>query len=325
MYGSIRLDVMSWGYLIRRLAAVALVLAIVTFAVFAITTILPGNAAIMILGEYATPDAVAALERQLRLDQPWYMQYLGWVTGVLHGDFGTSLRLSVPVTQLVGGAFLNSALLAVTALVAVTITAIPLGALAAIKRGTIIDLALSLFSYLGTALPEFVTGTLLLVFLAAPRIGPFPAGGFVAPWESLAGFAAHVALPAATLGLVLMAHVARQVRSEMSEVLSSDYIRAARLKGLRERRVIRRHALPNSLAPAVAVISLDIGYLLGGIVVVEEIFAWPGLGRLLIYALENRDLPVIQAVTLLLATVYAFSNLLADIVIALLDPRVRYA
>ncbi|SFB17012.1 peptide/nickel transport system permease protein [Rhizobium sp. NFR07] len=316
---------MSRGYLIRRLLAVFLVLAIVTFAVFAITTMLPGNAAIMILGEYATPDAVAALERQLHLDQPWYTQYLSWVGGILHGDFGTSLRLSLPVTEVVGEAFANSAMLALTALVVVTITAIPLGALAAIKRGTAMDLGLGLFSYLGTALPEFVTATLLLVFFAAPQQGIFPAGGFVAPWESLTGFGAHVVLPAATLGLVLMAHVARQVRSEMSEVLSSDYIRAARLKGLSEKRVIRRHALPNSLAPAVAVISLDIGYLLGGIIVVEEIFAWPGLGRLLIYALENRDLPVIQAVTLLLATVYALSNLLSDIVIALLDPRVRYA
>lgn len=316
---------MSWGYFIRRLLAVILVLAIVTFAVFAITTVLPGNAAIMILGEYATPEAIVALERQLRLDQPWHVQYLTWVAGILRGDLGISLRLSLPVTEVVGAAFVNSATLAVTALVAVTVIAIPLGALAAIKRGTIIDLALGLFSYLGTALPEFVTATLLLVFLAAPNTGPFPAGGFVAPWEDLAGFAAHVALPAATLGLILMAHIARQVRSEMSEVLSSDYIRAARLKGLSERRIIRRHALPNSLAPAVAVISLDIGYLLGGIIVVEEIFAWPGLGRLLIYALENRDLPVIQAVTLLLATVYALSNLLSDIVIALLDPRVRYA
>lgn len=316
---------MSRGYLIRRLLAVFLVLAIVTFAVFAITTMLPGNAAIMILGEYATPDAVAALEKQLNLDQPWYTQYLSWVGGILHGDFGTSLRLSLPVTQVVGEAFANSAMLALTALVVVTLTAIPLGALAAIKRGTAMDLGLGLFSYLGTALPEFVTATLLLVFFAAPQQGIFPAGGFVAPWESLTSFGAHVVLPAATLGLVLMAHVARQVRSEMSEVLSSDYIRAARLKGLSEKRVIRRHALPNSLAPAVAVISLDIGYLLGGIIVVEEIFAWPGLGRLLIYALENRDLPVIQAVTLLLATVYALSNLLSDIVIALLDPRVRYA
>ena len=317
---------MTWGYLVRRLLAIIVVLAIVTFAVFAITAILPGNAAIMILGEYATPDAVAALQKQLHLDQPWYMQYYSWISGILlHGDFGMSLRLSLPVTQVVGEAFLNSAMLAVTALVAVTIIAIPLGALAALKRGTAVDLVIGLFSYLGTALPEFVTATLLLVFLAAPNSGLFPAGGFVAPSDDFWGFAAHIVLPAVTLGLILLAHVSRQVRSEMSEVLSSDYIRAARLKGISERRVIRRHALPNSLAPAVAVISLDIGYLLGGIIVVEEIFAWPGLGRVLMYALENRDLPVIQAVTLLLAAIYAVSNLVSDIVIALLDPRVRYA
>ena len=134
----------------------------------------------------------------------------------------------------------------------------------------------------------------------------------------------HVVLPASTLALILTAHIARQVRSEMSDVLASDYIRSARLKGLRERYVVRKHAVPNALAPAVAVISLDIGYLLGGIIVVEEIFAWPGLGRTLIYALENRDLPVIQAITLLLASVYALSNLLSDILIAALDPRVQY-
>ena len=316
---------MTLGYLVRRLLAVILVLIVVTFAVFAITMILPGNAAIMILGEYGTDEAVAALERRLGLDKSWYIQYYSWVKGILGGDFGQSLRLSLPVVDVVGDAFLNSASLAGTALISVTIIAIPLGVLAAIKRGTVADLVIGVFSYIGASMPEFVTATLLLLFLAGPALGLFPAGGFVALNESLGGFASHVILPATTLGLILTAHISRQVRSEMSEVLSSDYIRAARLKGLRERRVIRRHALPNSLAPAVAVISLDVGYLLGGIIVVEEIFAWPGLGRLLIYALENRDLPVIQAITLLLATVYALSNLLSDIIIAILDPRVRYA
>ena len=316
---------MTFGYLVRRLLAVILVLFIVTFAVFAVTMILPGNAAVMILGEYGTEEAVAALERLLGLDRPWYVQYFDWVTGVLQGDLGQSLRLSLPVAEVVGDAFWNSAFLAVTALVAVTIIAIPLGVLAALKSGTKADLAIGLFAYVGASMPEFVTATLLLIFLAGPATGLLPAGGFVAPGESIAGFTSHVILPAATLGLILTAHISRQVRSEMSEVLSSDYVRAARLKGLHERRVIRRHALPNSLAPAVAVISLDVGYLLGGIIVVEEIFAWPGLGRLLIYALENRDLPVIQAITLVLATVYALSNLVSDIVIALLDPRVRYA
>jgi peptide/nickel transport system permease protein len=313
------------GYLARRLAAVVLVLFIVSFAVFAITLILPGNAAVMILGEYATPEQLVALTGRLGLDRPWYVQYLDWMGGLLAGNWGLSLRLSQPVSGLIAAAFANSAMLAVTALVTVTVVAIPLGILAALRRGTVIDLGIGLLAYVGTAMPEFVTATLLIVFLAGPNSGVFPAGGFVAPWESVPGFLAHVALPAGTLALILTAHIARQVRSEMSDVLGSDYVRAARLKGLPERIVVRRHALRNSLAPAVAVISLDIGYLLGGIIVVEEIFAWPGLGRLLMYALENRDLPVIQGVTLILAMVYALSNLLSDLVIAALDPRVRYA
>jgi peptide/nickel transport system permease protein len=316
---------LTLAYLLRRLGAIALVLIIVTFAVFAVTMILPGNAAVMILGEYATPESLAAMERQLGLDKPWYVLYFQWVGAILQGDFGTSLRLSLPVSDVVGAAFWNSAYLAVTALIVVTVIAIPLGVVAAIRRGTVVDLAIGFFAYIGTAMPEFVTATLLLVFLAAPDNPLLPAGGFVSPGESFQGFLMHVILPASTLGLILMAHISRQVRSEMSDVMHSDYVRAARLKGLSERRVIWRHALPNSLAPAIAVISLDIGYLLGGIIVVEEIFAWPGLGRLLIYALQNRDLPVIQAVTLMLAMVYALSNLVADIVIAVFDPRVRYA
>ncbi len=315
---------MSLGYLIRRLFSVLLVLVIVSFAVFAITMILPGNAAVMILGEYATEDQLVALAEVLGLDRPWYIQYFDWASSILQADWGMSLRLSLPVGDVVGDAFWNSAYLAVTALVTVTIIAIPLGIFAALRRGTVVDLVIGLFAYVGTAMPEFVTATLLLVFLADVAAGYLPAGGFIAPNESMSGFISHVILPAGTLSLILTAHISRQVRSEMSDVLASDYIRAARLKGLREGTVIRRHALPNSLAPAVAVISLDVGYLLGGIIVVEEIFAWPGLGRLLIYALENRDLPVIQAITLLLATVYALSNLFSDLVIAALDPRVRY-
>jgi peptide/nickel transport system permease protein len=316
---------MNLSYLIHRLGAVLVVMAIVTVAVFAITNVLPGNAALMILGENATAENLAALERQLGLDRPLVVQYFDWVGGVIRGDFGMSLRLGLPVSQVVGSAFINSMWLAGIALAAVTIISIPLGAVAAIKRGTIYDTLIGLFSYVGTALPEFVTATLLLVLFASPANTIFPAGGFVDPTEDFLGFLDHAVLPVATLGLVLMAHISRQVRSEMSEVLSSDYVRAARLKGLSERRVIWRHTLPNSLAPAVAVISLDIGYLLGGIIVVEEIFAWPGLGRLLIYALQNRDLPVIQAITLVLAVVYALSNLISDLVIAKLDPRVRYA
>lgn len=316
---------MTAAYLVRRLAAVLVVLLIVSFTVFAITQVLPGNAAVMILGENATADQLRAVELQLGLDRPWYAQYLGWLGAMLRGDWGMSMRLSVPVSSLIADAFWRSAALAVAALLTVTVIAIPLGVLAALRRGTLIDLGIGLFAYVGTAIPEFVTATLLLVFLAGPDRGLFPAGGFVPLGESLSGFLSHIVLPAATLSLILTAHIARQVRSEMSDVLASDYVRAARLKGMPERTVVGRHALRNAMAPAVAVISLDVGYLLGGILVVEEVFAWPGLGRLMIYALQNRDLPVIQAVTLLLATTYALSNLVSDLVIAALDPRVRYA
>jgi len=316
---------MTAVYLVRRLLAILLVLLVVSFTVFAITQVLPGNAAVMILGENATPDQVRAVEIQLGLDRPWYAQYLGWLGGMLRGDWGTSMRLAVPVSFLIADAFWRSAALAAAALGAVTIIGIPLGVLAALRRGTLLDLGIGLFAYVGTAVPEFVTATLLLVFLAGPDRGLFPAGGFVPPGESFSGFLSHLVLPAATLSLILTAHIARQVRSEMSDVLGSDYVRAARLKGMPERTVVLRHALRNAMAPAVAVISLDVGYLLGGILVVEEVFAWPGLGRLMIYALQNRDLPVIQAVTLLLATAYALSNLVSDLVIAVLDPRVRYA
>ena len=168
-----------------------------------------------------------------------------------------------------------------------------------------------------------MTATLLLVLVAGA--GWLPAGGFTPAADGLGPFVGHMVLPVATLSLILIAHLSRQVRSEMGEVLGSDYVRAARVKGLRPSRIVLVHALRNALVPAMAVLSLDVGYLLGGILVVEEVFAWPGLGRLLIYAVQNRDLPVMQAATLVMAAAYTLSNLVADIAIAALDPRVQYA
>lgn len=220
-------------------------------------------------------------------------------------------------------AFSRSAVLAVATLVVVCTIALPVGVLGALWRGTVFDLLLGLFAYLGASIPEFVTATLLLVLVAGA--GWLPAGGFTPLDEGLGEFVRHMILPVATLTLILLAHLSRQIRSEMGEVLASDYVRAARVKGLSPARIVLVHALRNALAPAVAVLSLDVGYLLGGILVVEEVFAWPGLGRLLIYAVQNRDLPVMQAATLVMAATYTLSNLAADIVIATLDPRVRYA
>ena len=312
------------AWLLRRLGAILLVLLVVSFTVFAVTQLLPGNAAVMILGEFATADQRHAMELTLGLSNPWWQQYGHWLAGILHGDWGNSVGLSRPVLPLVADALTRSALLAGGTLIVVCLLAIPIGIAGALLRGTVVDLALGLFSYLGASVPEFVTATLLLV-LAAGDGGWFPAGGFTPLADGLKPLLLHMVLPVATLSLILVAHLSRQVRSEMAEVLGSDYVRAARVKGLSPARVVLVHALRNALAPAVAVLSLDVGYLLGGILVVEEVFAWPGLGRLLIYAVQNRDLPLMQAATLVMAATYTLTNLAADIAIALLDPRVHFA
>ncbi len=316
---------MNFGWLLRRLGAILLVLLVVSFTVFGITQLLPGNAAVMILGEFATPDQRHAMEIALGLNDPWWRQYLHWFGGILRGDWGNSIGLSRPVASLIAEAFGRSAVLAGATLAMVCLIAIPVGIAGALLRGTIFDVLISLFAYLGAAVPEFVTATLLLVWLAGPDTGWFPAGGYTPLAEGAGAFVQQMALPVMTLSLILVAHLSRQVRAEMLDVLGSDHIRAARVRGLAPARIVLGHALRNALTPAVAVLSLDVGYLLGGILVVEEVFAWPGLGRLLIYAVQNRDLPLMQAATLMMAAAYTFSNLAADIVIALLDPRVRYA
>ncbi|MBI1773907.1 MAG: ABC transporter permease [Proteobacteria bacterium] len=315
---------MSGRYLLKRLALIFVTLLIVSFVVFAVTQILPGNAAVMILGEYATPGQREALELQLGLDRPWFVQFGTWLGGILTGDWGTSMRLQAPVAAVVVEALSRSLALAVSALLVVTVVAVPLGVIAAARRGTKFDLGVSLLSYAGIALPEFVTATLLLVFLGSPDVGLLPAGGYVPLREGLGPFLLHLVLPTMALSLILTAHIARQTRSEMVDVLQSDYIRTAVLKGLSRRVVLLRHALRNALAPAIAVIALDIGYLIGGILVVEEVFAYPGVGRLMMFALQNRDLPLIQAGTLVLAGTYAITNLIADLIYAVLDRRVRY-
>jgi peptide/nickel transport system permease protein len=279
----------------------------------------------MILGEHATAEQLKALSIKLGLDRPAYEQYLNWLFGILAGNWGISLTVGQPVLDLALSALAHSAILAVVSLCLVSIVAIPLGVLAADQQGRWPDFLVSIGSYIGAALPEFVTATLLLVLFARPEIGIFPAGGYVSIKEGgFSAFLGHLALPAIALTIVMAAHISRQIRSEMVEVLQSDYVRTAYLKGLSHRRVLWRHALPNSLLPAITIIALDIGYLIGGIVVVEEIFAYPGIGRLMLFAINNRDLPLIQCIALIISSIYAISNLLADIGYAWIDKRVQY-
>ncbi|WP_119308197.1 ABC transporter permease [Cohaesibacter haloalkalitolerans] len=314
---------MSASYLTKRVALIFYTLLIVSLIVFAMTQILPADAAVMMLGENATEEALAALREQMGLNNPVWTQYLHWIAGVFQGDFGTSLRTGLSVGPVMVEALSRSLLLALFSICLMLFIAVPLGILAAVRRGKIVDMAVSLISYVGVSLPEFVTATLALLFLA-DRWKLLPPTGYVPLTENFWDGVAHLIMPAAVISIILVAHVSRMVRSEMVDVLHTDYIRAARLKGLSSRQVLWGHALRNALLPTITIVALDVGYLLGGVIVVEEIFAIPGIGRQLIIAIQARDLPSIQAGVLIMAATYCVVNFIADILYSLLDKRIQY-
>ena len=314
---------MSLSWLLRRLVTVAYTLLVVSMLVFGLTQILPADAAVTLLGENATPEALAAVRERLGLGDPFWLQYWRWLSALLQGDFGTSMRTSQPVGPAMFTALGCSLLLGGFSLAVMLVIAVPLGIVAALRRGKATDVAAGLVSYLGVSLPEFATATLLLV-VVADWLQWLPATGYVPPTENLGESIRHLILPVATVSLILVAHVSRMVRSETIDVLNSDYIRAARLKGLPPRTVLLRHVLRNALLPTITIVALDVGYLLGGIIVVEEIFAIPGIGRALIVAITSRDLPSIQAGAVIMAATYAIANTLADVAYVLVDRRIRY-
>ena len=314
---------MSLAYFLKRCGLILYTLAVVSLIVFAITQVLPADAAVMLLGENATPDALAAVRERLGLDAPIWVQYWHWLSGVLTGDFGVSLRTGLPVAPTMLEALGRSLLLAGLSIALMLAVALPLGIVAAVRRGRPADLAVSTISYIGVSVPEFVTAT-LVVLLLADWAQLLPATGYVPLAENFWNGLAHLALPVITVSVILVAHVSRMVRSELVDVLHTDYIRAARLKGLSERSVLFKHALRNALLPTITIVALDVGYLLGGVIVVEEIFALPGIGRQLIVAIQSRDLPSIQAGALIMAATYSLASFLADMAYAWLDKRIQY-
>ncbi|MGO8869659.1 MAG: ABC transporter permease [Alphaproteobacteria bacterium] len=312
---------MGVAYLARRLLYGLISLLILSAIVFALTHLLPGDAATAIIGENATPAALAALRARLGLDRPLLMQFAGWLGGMLTGDFGVSTTLNQAAGPIIAERFLNSLALALGTIVVAASLAVPLGVVAAVKRGSRVDAAILTASYVGISIPDFVVAPALIILVAMPPLDLFPSSGFVPMSASLGGWIAHIVLPIATLTLVLAAHLVRQTRSGMLDVLLSDYIRTARLKGLPERTVLWRHGLRNGLGTTIAVLALDLGYLMGSIVIIEEIFAYPGLGRLIVYAVANRDIPLVEDTALVIGAVYVAANLLADVAHAALNPR----
>ncbi|MEP6702997.1 MAG: ABC transporter permease [Betaproteobacteria bacterium] len=314
---------MSAEYFLKRVALIGYTLFVVSLLVFGITQILPADAATMLLGENATPAALAAVRERLSLNDPAWLQYWHWLLNVLHGDFGVSMRTGQPVGPVLFEALSRSLLLAFFAILLTLSIALPLGIVGAVYRGKAIDLLVSIKSYIGVSIPEFVSATLLILVLA-DWLQWLPATGYVPLSEDFGRGVRHLVLPVLTVSIILIAHISRMVRSELVDVLHTDYIRAARLKGLSSRQVLFKHALRNALLPTITIVALDVGYLLGGVIVVEEIFALPGLGRQLIVAIQARDLPSIQAGALIMASTYAVANFIADMTSAWLDKRIQY-
>lgn len=311
-------------FVLKRSAYMVITVITVATLVFGATYVLPGNAAVMILGRGASEDSIAALEKELGLNQPLHIQYIDWLSGILVGDFGESLSLSKPVLTVVIDRALVSLQLATFALLLTVLVGVPLAVLSATKRNTAFDKVISSLSYVGVSFPEFVTGSLLILLLAGPIFDVFPSYQYTPMTESVTGWVMHLILPVVTLAILLVAHVLRQTRSELIEVLQSEYVRTARLKGLSERTVLVKHALPNGLLPTITILAIDFGYLMGGLVVVESVFALPGLGRLVVFAIQQRDIPLLQMSVLVIAVAYSVANLIADISYSYLDPRIDY-
>ena len=311
------------AYVVQRLGTVMVIMLAMSLLVFLATHALPSNTAALILGQYSTPETQAALEHKLGLDLPLPVQYWHWAKGMLEGDMGQSLVMERPVAPMLWDALSRSAILAVSAMAVVSTLGLTLGVVAAVRRGRWPDHAASIFTYFGVSLPEFYWGLVfILVFCSTFHL--LPSSGYANLSDGFGPFIAHIVLPVATLALTLLAHVARLTRSSMVEALESMYVKVARARGLPERLVIVRHALRNALIPSITVLAQDFGFLIGGIVAVETVFAYPGLGRMLVGALERQDLPLMQAAILVLTGVYCLANLTADLLYGVANPRIRY-
>jgi len=311
-------------YILKRILHTLLILFIITTIVFVVLQVLPGNVAKMVLGQFATPESLAALEEKLGLNDPLIEQYWHWFSRALKGDLGTSIVIERPVTPLLIEALKKSGFLALVSIFLVGVIGNLLGILSAVKQDKFIDVIISLFVFVGISIPEYFLG-IILVILFSNFMNLFPSSGYIEFsffnfWE----WTSHLVLPVVTLTYTLVAHITRMSRASMISVLQSNYIKFAEMRGLTKNSIIFKHALKNALIPSITVLALDFGWMIGGIVLVETVFAYPGFGRLLVFGIMQRDLPVMQACMLVIAIIYCFANLIADLLYTYVDPRIRY-
>jgi len=315
-------------YFIQRILQLIPVLILVSVAVFLIIRIIPGDPVLVMLGvdpeERAriSEEQYETLKHQLGYDRPIYVQYANWVSRIVQGDMGLSLRSRRPIFEVIFERYPATLYLALTALLTGVLIAIPTGVIAAMRQNTSVDYAAMGFALWGIAVPNFWLA-LMLIVLFSLKLGWLPSIGYASPLENPWLFLQHVFLPAIVMGTDLAAPLMRYIRAEMLEQLTQDYVRTAWAKGLPARMVIVRHALKNSLIAAVTVVGLQTARLLGGSTIVETVFSWPGVGRLLIEGIYSRDYPIVQGAVLLIAVTFVFINLFVDIVYKWLDPRIK--
>lgn len=313
------------AYVIRRLVGAALVMLAVSTLVFFMIRLVPGDPIAAMLADSGSPEAREALIRRLGLDQPLVVQFWKWFTGVLQGDFGASIYGSnQPVADILMNALPKTMSLAFLSFVIAIVIAVPAGIISATRKNSAADVGVSLFAFIGLSMPDFWLAILLIIIFAAnlqwlPAIGYTPIAEGFWPWLS------HLILPAIAIGTGFSAIIARMIRSSMLEVLQADYMRTAASKGLTQRVMLLRHALPNALIPVITVIGIAFALLISGAVVVENVFSIKGLGRVLIQGIQNRDYPVVQGAVLLVSAFFVLSNLVVDLLYAVIDPRIRYS
>ncbi|NSY19562.1 ABC transporter permease [Neorhizobium sp. AL 9.2.2] len=310
------------SYVLRRLAIAIPTLLLVSILVFSLLKFLPGDPAIALAGEERDPAVIEYLRQKYSLDQPLYVQYGKWLAGIVQGDFGLSIRTRLPIGEMIAQKLPVTIQLSVMAMILATLIGIPAGIIAALKRGTAADYGVSIIGLAGLSVPSFWLG-IMLILLFAVTLGWFPSGGYVAFFDSPLENLRHTLLPSLVLGTAAAAIVMRHTRSAMLQVLKQDYVRTARAKGLKERIVVVRHVLRNSLVPVVTMSTLHLGELLSGAVLTEQVFGIPGFGKMIVDGVFSRDYAVVQAVVLCSAALFLLMNLLADIAYVILSPRLR--
>lgn len=310
-------------FILRRVLQMLLILFLVSSAVFFMFKLVPGDVAAVRLGIEQTPEALAELRAQLGLDRPLVVQYLTWLAGLVRGDLGTSYVDGAPVFGIVASRFFITLELVLVITVLSALISIPVAVVAAQRKGTLVDSGIRALSMVGYSLPTY-WWAILLMLLFSVALGWLPAGGYVYPNRDFGRHLIHLIMPTVAMVMILVAAQVRFLRASILDIIQLDYVRTARAKGLSSRRVLYKHVLRNSLAAFITVVGLNFATLIGGMVIIEQIFIWPGLGWLIITSILNRDFPVVQGAVLFVAAIFVTVNLVVDILYAALDPRIRY-